>query len=107
MWSGRRGVDRVVDDGRSGGGRMVVVDVAGCMNAHIPQRGEGQGDSDLVMQPARVGWEGDAVVVEVEVASWRWKQEKLNRHTGDWSHYKSHIFELAITFLILSQKLCF
>ena len=98
MWSGRRGVDRVVDDGRSGGGRMVVVDVAGCMNAHIPQRGEGQGDS---------GWEGDAVVVEIEVASWRWKREKLDCHTGDWSHYKSHIFELGITLLILNQKLCF
>jgi len=26
---------------------------------------------------------------------------------GDWSHHKSHVFELAISLLILYQKLCF
>ena len=32
---------------------------------------------------------------------------QLDRHMGDWSHYKSHVFELAITLLILYQNLCF
>jgi hypothetical protein len=46
-------------------------DVAEGMNAHIPQRGEGQGKDlggDLLTQQAHVGWVGDTVVVAVEVA---------------------------------------
>jgi hypothetical protein len=45
--------------------------VAGSMNAHIPQRGEGQGGwarGDLLTQRSRVGWVGDAAAVAVEVA---------------------------------------
>ena len=46
--------------------------MAGSRNAHIPQRGEGQGGfpcGDLLTQRGRIGWVGDAVAVAVEVAT--------------------------------------
>ena len=71
-------------------GAMVVVERKGAwrgrqgmvVNAHIPQN-EGRG--------------------KVGTCGWWWEHEKvkLDCHTGDYSYDKSHVFELAITILIL------
>ena len=61
------------------------------VNAHIPQH-EGRGKELAV----GTGDEGDGG-----------KLKSMDRHAGDYSYDQSHIFELAITLLILYQNLFF
>jgi len=61
------------------------------------------------MQLGHIGWVGDAVAIAVEVegGGGNAKSEIVTQVTVVTSHDKSHFFELAITLVILYQKLSF
>ena len=75
---------------------------------------------DLVPDPAllcvRIGEVGKWVGVGIGIGEWGmvvvtgnepgwWWEDQLDRHTVDYSHYKSHFLGSAITLLILYLKL--